>query len=47
MRYRLWLIGGSHAQRELFGILARALAIRDGQSDWVKDLDAAQAVARV
>ena len=46
IRYRLFRIGGSRAQRELFGILARDLALRHGQMDWVQAFDAARAVAR-
>lgn len=46
VRYRLQAIGGSHAQRALFPLLARHAAEQAGRADWVRDFDAEQALAR-
>lgn len=46
VRYRLQAIGGSHAQRALFPLIARHVAEQAGQTDWVRDFEAEQALAR-
>jgi tetratricopeptide (TPR) repeat protein len=46
VRYRLPAIGGSHAQRDLFPLLARHVAERAGLAGWVRDFDAERILAR-